>query len=356
MLRNQTLFVVGAGASNELDLPLGNALADKIASKLHFEFEYGSFKKGDYYLFSAMQQHFNDNTVLNKHLMACSRIRSGIKIARSIDNYIDTHRDDPEVALCGKIAIVDCIASSEKLSKLYFEPHSSKLNFDIDKLGKSWVIEFVNILFDGVPKSNIASVFDNLSIISFNYDRCIQQALLLALHTQYHFDLARCHELVGKLQIIHPYGSLGALPSTQNSNAIAFGEEIYRPRLFELYKGIRTYSEQIADADLVKQISDEVIKAKTVVFLGCAYHTQNVQILSSKNAAFEKTFLGTAFDISDDGVRHIATRLLETIFVLPTGYNNFDQIVDNVLGKQFKLRNDLKCYEFMKEYRQSLIR
>ena len=354
MLKNQTLFVVGAGASFEFGLPLGTGLAEKIANKLHFEFDHG-LTKGDVDFFGALRQNFPNNNILNNHLRACSRIKSGIRLARSIDNYIDTHKDDPEVALCGKLAIIDCIANAERKSLLYFDPNMSKIEFDTNKLGKTWVSELIDLMFNGISKSNITSVFDNLSIICFNYDRCIQQAFVLALHTLYHFDMGACYEIVSKLKVIYPYGSLGALSVAQDSQAVPFGAEIFQPYLFGMSKKIRTYSEQIADIKLASEITEEVRIAKKIVFLGCAYHPQNVKILSCKSVDFNRQILGTAFEISDDGVNQTAVRLLEALHELPNGYAGFEGIAENALGRQIKLRNNLKCYEFMKEYRQNLI-
>lgn len=356
MLRNKTLFVVGAGASYEVDLPLGPALADKISAKLQFEFEYGGFKKGDYELFGAFKKQFSDNEALNCHFRACRRIRDGIRLARSIDNYIDTHRDDQEVKLCGKIAITDCIAASEKGSKLYFDPHTSNVKFDTDRLAKTWLSEFVSLLFEGVPKSNVAAVFDDVSIVCFNYDRCIQQALLLALHTLYHLDLEFCHELIDKLRIVYPYGSLGPLPRQSRPNSIGFGAEIHKSRLFEISENIRTYSEQTSDNKLMAQISSEIKDAETVVFLGCAYHPQNIRLLTVAGPSLEKKILGTAYGLSDDAVARVTTRLLEAFLASSLSTSNYEKVSQKFIQKRVTLKNNLKCFEFMNEYRQTLLK
>ena len=355
MLGNRTLFIVGAGASFEFGLPLGAKLAQNIAEKLHFEFDYNGLVKGDESFYSALRQNFSDHNVLRSHLNACARIRTGIRLAGSIDNYIDAHKEEAEVALLGKLAIVDCIAKAEKSSKLYFEPHSSKLVFDVEKLGKTWITEVVGILFYGVSKANVATVFDNLSIISFNYDRCIQQALVLALHTQFHLDISQCYELVNKLQIIYPYGSLGTLSPLHDAKSVPFGADIYQPYLFELSKNIRTYSEQVADAALASQISAEVTKAKNIVFLGCAYHQQNINMLKSQNVALDKAILGTAHGISSDGVSIKSASLFEAI----SGMSANEALSEKISSKydaflNVRLFNNMKCFDLMNEFRHSL--
>ena len=355
MLRNQTLFVVGAGASFEFGLPLGTALAEKISAKLHFKFDMWRLIEGNEDFLSALRQKFSDEEILKSHLDACSRIKSGIRLAKSVDNYIDTHKHDTKVALIGKFAIFDCIAEAERSSKLYFEPNSSKVTFDLEKLGKTWVAELVDILFYGVSKSNVADVFANLSIVSFNYDRCIQQALVLALHTLYHLDISQCYELVSKLRIIYPYGSLGTLSSIHDANSVPFGADIFRPYLFELSKNIRTYSEQVADVEMMTQISNEVTKAKNIVFLGCAYHQQNIDMLKSQSIALDKTILGTAHGISNDGVLIKSASLFEAIFGI-TASEALSEKVSSKYEAYLKVRlfNNLKCFELMNEFRHSL--
>lgn len=354
MLKNRTLFVVGAGASNEFGLPLGTKLAEQIAAKLHFKFDFGNLIEGEHKFFSALRQNFKDTQILNNHLNACARIKSGIRLARSIDNYIDTHKEDAEVALLGKLAIIDCIAKAEKSSSLYFEPHNTNITFDTNRLAKTWIDELVGLMFNGISKSSIASVFDNLSIISFNYDRCIQQAFVLAIHTLYHIDIITCHELVNKLKIIYPYGSLGNLSLTQSAKAIPFGVEIYQPYLFELSKNIRTYSEQIADKELLDEISSEITKAKNIVFLGCAYHSQNIGILKSQNAEFDKHVFGTAIGISDSGVLQKKSDLLMGFYGLQIDAGQDRPGAALKALQNMKIHNDFGCHALMNEYRYSL--
>ncbi len=42
MFRSKTLFVVGAGASKEVNIPIGTELAEEIANLLYFEFDHFS--------------------------------------------------------------------------------------------------------------------------------------------------------------------------------------------------------------------------------------------------------------------------------------------------------------------------
>ena len=359
MLRKPTLFVLGAGASYELGMPLGVKLAEQIADYLKFKFDYGRMIEGNFDFYDALRSHLpnpeRDLAILNNHLRAASRIREGIRIARSIDNYVDSHRGDLEVQMLAKVAIFDCILKSEQGSRLYQQPNG-KVSYEVSKLEKTWINEFVSLLFDGVSKDEIGNVFSNLSVISFNYDRCLQQGLVLALHNLYHLDISTCHDIVDKLEIVYPYGSLGPLNLRSSANAIPFGVDIHKSLLFDKSNTIRTYTEQQKDDAVLKKTEHIVRNSQTIVFLGCAFHPQNVKTLAAASADYEKAIIGTAHEISDDGVLRISYRCIDAFYSLPNGYSTAEAFAPGLLGTKIKLRNDLKCFELMKEYRQFLIK
>ena len=58
MIDSKTLFVVGAGASNELTLPTGRELADAIAHRLDIKLDNDdSLIDGDRIIYMALQEH-----------------------------------------------------------------------------------------------------------------------------------------------------------------------------------------------------------------------------------------------------------------------------------------------------------
>ena len=38
----------------------------------------------------------------------------------------------------------------------------------------TWLVKFMYMLGRGVPKENVREIFDNVSFIVFNYDRCVE--------------------------------------------------------------------------------------------------------------------------------------------------------------------------------------
>jgi hypothetical protein len=102
----------------------------------------------------------------------------------SIDNFIDAHRDDERVKLCGKLGIALAILKAERHSKLFLNQyHRDSLNHH--GLGDTWYSRFFQLLTQNVANDKIEDIFKNIAFITFNYDRCIEQFLFYSLQTYY---------------------------------------------------------------------------------------------------------------------------------------------------------------------------
>jgi len=166
MFRKKTVFVVGAGASAELDLPVGGTLAKRISSKMDIRFEMGvkPIGIGDFQLFHQITSQSRNQA--NEFQNAAWLIRDGILLSRSIDDFIDLHRNDPRVTRYGKAAIVQCIMEAERGSKLYFGPNSHSENFNPANFSDTWLVKFMQMLTPGVPCEDVRQIFDNISLSS----------------------------------------------------------------------------------------------------------------------------------------------------------------------------------------------
>jgi hypothetical protein len=247
MFKKKTLFVLGAGSSHEVNLPVGLGLAKTIGTKL--DVRLSDFNKnvgdGDAYLLGQFQsqlpQQFND------HLRAGWRIRDGLPTASSIDDFLDMHNHDEQMQLIGKAAIVKSILEAERDSHLFFDPNNSRNKLVLEKLEGSWFMKFIRVLGRGIPKSNAQQVFDNVSFVVFNYDRCVEFFLLQVLQVMYSIPLNEAASIVQDLSIVHPYGTIGDLPHLGNGNQVPFGGvENYDFNYIKLAQRIKTYTEQIA--------------------------------------------------------------------------------------------------------------
>ena len=157
MLREKTVFIVGAGASREFNLPVGTQLAQMISQKLNINFDnWGEGKAtGDHDLFDAVRRHANGDA--GSFQQSGWLIRDGIVLASSIDDFLDSHRHDEKVVLMGKMAIAKCIIEAERSSTLYFTIRNRD-TIDFASCADTWLVKLMRTLVRGVAYQDRAKV------------------------------------------------------------------------------------------------------------------------------------------------------------------------------------------------------
>jgi len=182
MFKSKTLFIVGAGASQEIDLPTNTQLKAVIAEKLDIDL-FGTLDRaaaGDSEIARAIEEHAKRNNVDTNILVGDAwKIRDAMPQAISIDNFIHTHGTTPGIVLCGKLGIAQAILEAERDSKLIVGDEKTRQFDEIDYGGiqKTWYSPFFQLLTENVRNEEVDSLFDQISIITFNYDRCIEHFL-----------------------------------------------------------------------------------------------------------------------------------------------------------------------------------
>jgi hypothetical protein len=149
----------------------------------------------------------------------------------------------------------------------------------------------------------------NYSIICFNYDRCIERYLISGLQQAFGLSYRGAWDLVyNKLNIIHPYGHLGHLPSTSENDGqgVAFGADGCDP--WEIAKGIRTFTEQDLDRRVRFDISETVRKADRIVFLGFSFEQLNMELLTIPATQRRRVF-ASAYGIKESEEEELALRI-----------------------------------------------
>jgi hypothetical protein len=166
MFKRRTLFVLGAGASVEVGLPLGSQLSNTIGTKLdiRFDFETTSVGDGDMNLFENIRAKFPREA--REYQQAGWRIRDGIPLANSIDDFLDLHRDNERLVRYGKAAIVKSVLEAERGSKLFVE-HLGQNSLDLSSIGNTWFVKFMRLLSRGISRENARQIFDQRVIYRF---------------------------------------------------------------------------------------------------------------------------------------------------------------------------------------------
>jgi hypothetical protein len=185
---------------------------------------------------------------------------------------LDIHRSNGTLNIYGRAAIAKEILEAEKGSKLYFNQARGE-SFDPTRIADTWFVKFMHILSRGIIRENVSQIFQQVSFVSFNYDRCVKHFLTHALQRSHAIRADQAAQITSMLRIIHPhYGVIGDL------DRVPFGAT--RAKYIELAGGIKTYTEQVGGRELSDQLTEEISRADCIVFLGFAYHRQNMHILS----------------------------------------------------------------------------
>jgi hypothetical protein len=155
---------------------------------------------------------------INPHLQAARRISAAMPQAASIDNFIDAHRDDSLIEICGKLAIARWILDAEAASLMRVGKNTHD-TIDFKRLEKTWYNSFFQMIVHGARLNDIPSRLSRLAIVTFNYDRCIEMYLHGAFRNYYGITAADSSSLLEYLTIYHPCGSLGKIAQSPSSAA-----------------------------------------------------------------------------------------------------------------------------------------
>lgn len=343
MARN-TVYIIGAGASFEVGLPVGNKLKDYIASTLQMEFEYGSFKGGNHEFFQMLLRHTNNNwSEVNEYIQVCQHIRNNMPLAISIDNFIDSERGNEKLIICGKIAIVDAILKAEKRSSLYFDRYRSDNTINFSALENTWYLQFFRTLTENCRAEDLSARFSSITLVIFNYDRCIEHFLHRALMSYYRLSEVDAAKILSHLTIIHPYGTVGALPwqEQKSPTIMGYGSEIQPNQLIGYAQRIRTFTEG-AHSELMEILKSKMSSTERLVFLGFAFHRLNMELLSLadgeryKNPSVIECY-GTAFETSKSDRDSICSS------------------ITHLYEGELKINlENMTCFQLFKDYSRSL--
>lgn len=344
------VLVVGAGASKEVNLPVGAELRTQIARALDIRYVDGYRRSsGDsviddayHVLASAADPHRVDT---NPFIQSSWRIRDAMPQAISIDNFIDSHRNDGRIAICGKLAIARCILAAEAESALFVNRRSDR-NARINFAGVegTWFNAFFQLLTENCQEAEIDQRLARVAIVSFNYDRCIAHYLHGALQNYYGIPSERATQAMSNLQIFHPYGSVGQLPWQSEHNGVDYGINPGGKNLIKISEGIRTFTEGIdPDHSSVVEIRRTLEHAQRIAFLGFAFHRLNLQLLfpglTDGQQVMNRPTYATGHGISNADGQEIQNEL---------------SALGAVFQERFHFRNDLTCDKLFREFWRSL--
>ena len=258
MINIPTVLVLGAGASVPYGYPAGRTLFNNIVTPLrnettspHRELREQGFSTVDI-------KKFADRL-----------FRSG---KSSVDAFLEYN---PEFHEIGKMAIAQALVR--------FENTDTPFQEDVNEQEKWYkhLFERMNTEFENFHNNKLA-------IITFNYDRSLEQFLYTCLENSFDKSVKECAQKVSAFKIIHLHGVLGYLPFQADDfeptapNVRPYGETRNQERIKSSADMIKIIHEDFSKDPVFDLAYKLLWRAERVFFLGFGYHETNMNRLRMK--------------------------------------------------------------------------
>jgi hypothetical protein len=192
--------------------------------------------------------------------------------APSVDLFLENRKEFEEI---GKLAIAATLIPYEEYDAL------------VPREKARWYETLFHLMVEGGPFED-----NKLSIITFNYDRSLEAFLFLSFQNMYGFDVKTALERLGKIPIVHLYGSLGA---TLARGGTERGYEAALRGDWITAAANRLKIVHEAGPGTEFETAQNLLRnAAEVIFLGFGFHYVNVQRLRIEEAnAWHEDVFGT---------------------------------------------------------------
>ncbi len=289
---NDTVFILGAGASMPFGLPSGKELIQSILhitdpemdekrilmneqkSYMNGRFTYGFLKKK----FEILKNTFSNNEIFTFH--------EALRLSNqsSIDNFIRLRKEYEDIS---KLSIAIGILMAENVAKIFPERHYSYLH---DNWYQYLWSKIGNTLED-YSKSRI-------SIITFNYDRSLEYYLSTVIKNSFSLDERKVEEVFRSLPIFHVYGSLGSVFKGSNNEYLPYGLNNIEPSLLKYVSQRISTIHEFIDSTIAQKVESILTKASRIYFLGFGYHLENMGVLNIGEKG-NRHIIGSAYEFVD---------------------------------------------------------
>jgi hypothetical protein len=372
MIEEQTVLVLGAGASRDLGFPTGEKLLQDIYSfalkpsmGFTMDAKRGTLEVANSKLLArllelavglglANEQDETNESFVKKFAEELFNARP-----RSIDEFLS---DRPVYSLIGRICIVFCISRYEDKNSKYFVPTMPERNVDSIFPDFGWYEYLWHKMTENVD--SIEEFKKNkVTVITFNYDRSLEFYLFRALQSKFGKPDAEIADVFAEIEIKHVYGKLAPFYWEHNyliQNSNMSGKDLamectdfspWEPSvLFRLWGNVgshgmdkrdfdskRTVLTEVARSEIVnrfikaandikiysevleehknREYLEDLMKAKRIYFLGFGYHEQNLLALGLTNGVLSEDtqILGTAYNMTDGEMQDKKNRITKSI-------------------------------------------
>lgn len=271
MINIPTALVLGAGASAPYGYPTGANLLNEIL--------YNTLSPENLFFLSS---YGIDRAEAEEFISSLDRSEPS-----SIDFYLEHRKEHINI---GKLMISKIIIQRE----------------DNESLKRNWYQQLTTALNCSLDNFHL----NKLSIITFNYDRSLEQYLFNVLKPRYNISDTKCRELINSIPIIHVHGKLFPLDWEGHPIARKYDSRAAEKEIFNSSSMISIVHEQDAHQnELFKEAKEVLNNASKIYFLGFGYHQISLDRLDISNINISnKDISGTRFNLSQRQVDQIVRR------------------------------------------------
>jgi hypothetical protein len=273
MITKSTVLILGAGASKPF-YPTGNELKQIICNNIENWTELFLYCAVDLKLIKPFKKHLS---------------HSGVA---SVDTFLE---HQPKFMQIGKLAIARALIPFENASVL----HDSKSDHWYNHIFRKMQCPFEE--------------FENnkLAIVTFNYDRSLEQYLFTGIQDLYGNNVEECTNKLKKIPIIHLHGQLGYLPwqSSDVTKWRDYGKDTNEKFAFrEASTLIKIISKNISENLEFNQAHNLIQEGEVVYFLGFGYNDNNLQRLNIKKKRPTNIISGSSYNLGEAEKKEIKTK------------------------------------------------
>lgn len=298
MITEPTVFIIGAGASVPYGFPTGvqlkTAIIDEFVGKFNSMVDSRTI---------TMETFFDEDEAKDEARNFIAAFKEAI--SPSIDFFLSAN---PDLGQIGRMAIVLSIMESE-LNYFLMESRGEKVNDWFDKLFTEMAR---NLTFAEGYREFANKEHNNVTFITFNYDRLLEHLIFYGLKSFYRDalinDLIRIYR---EIDLIHIYGKVGPLTEPDRAEgshsiftldeghpALKWGSKPRFAHLDKAYKFIEIMYEK-RQANINEEAKRAIDAASRIIFLGFGYDNDNLKVLGFPLQSLNgKKVYGTAFDCS----------------------------------------------------------
>ena len=293
-MKNNTVLILGAGASVDYGYPTGLELSEKIA----ISGTYSKFMKEVLMFCPTASQHIYQRgfNLIDKNFF---RSRS-----LSIDSWL-AKEENSECVDAAKLLIAHVIGIREKSD---FSPAQSgflHMQYRNKNRKRDWYQLLFNALstnkFEDFPSSN-----DKLTVVTFNYDRSLEFYFLKAMQGMYRErSEGDCWEKLNLLNIKHVYGSVGDLPVANAEHGVEYGSPFIEDYMNRI-KNLNLIPELRNNNETISFIQGKLKEAQNIFFVGFSYDRMNLELLGFPfwtNQTNDVNFSGSVYGMEDGEIQ-----------------------------------------------------